>query len=142
MSHTFYILERTWQNAEMGQQTLRHMIDRTYDAAFARLLQRQLHEYRSISRSVRRKMALAGVDPRPIGCMQRCMTAMAMRCNLLIDRTPSHMAEMLMQGNAMGIIDAQKSLRAYPRAAQSAVQLAERLLEVECKAFDELSVFL
>jgi len=142
MSHTFYILERTWQNAEMGQQTLRHMIDRTYDAAFERLLRRQLQEYRAVGRDVRRRMARAGVDPRPIGCMQRWMTEMAMCCNLLIDRTPSHMAEMLMQGNAMGIIDVQKSLRQYPRAATGAVQAAERLLDMECKAFDELSVFL
>ena len=142
MSHTFYVLERTWQNAEVGQQTLRHMIARTRDVAFERLLRQQLCAYRAVGRDVRRCMARAGLDPRPIGCMQRCMTAMAMSCELLIDRTPSHMAEMLMQGNAMGIIDVQKSLHEYPRAAQGAVRLAERLQDVECKAFDTLSAFL
>ena len=142
MSHTFYVLERTWQNAEMGQQTLRHMIACCYDAAFERLLRRQLYEYRGVARAVRRLLARQGLRPRPIGGMQRFMTDMAMRCNLLIDRTPSHMAEMLMQGSAMGIVDAQKSLHQYPRAAQGATELAERLMEIECKAFDELSAFL
>lgn len=142
MSHTFYVYETIWQTAEMGQQTLRHMICRSHDAAFVRLMCGQLRAYRAVGRSARRALGRVGLCPRPIGCMQRWMTEMGLRCNLCIDRTPSHMAEMLMQGNAMGIIAVQKVLRARPHAAQSAVETAERMQDVLCKAFDDLSAFL
>ena len=58
----------------------------------------------------------------------------------LTDKTPSHIAEMLIIGSNMGIIDAVKNLKRYKNAEPGIIKLMERLLRSEenkCPAAEE-----
>lgn len=55
----------------------------------------------------------------------------AMRINLRIDKTPSHMAEMLMHGSILGIIDISKALTINGNADEYSKELARKLVKTE-----------
>ncbi len=62
--------------------------------------------------------------------------------NTITNKTPSHIAEMLIQGSTMGIIDVTKRLKEYKDVGQDILALADRLLKFEQQNVDELKKFL
>lgn len=62
--------------------------------------------------------------------------------NTLIDKTSSHIAEMMMQGNMMGVIEITKTIKHNPDADAAALQLARDLLQTQENNIQELKQFL
>jgi len=61
----------------------------------------------------------------------------------LINKTTSHIAEMLLLGSNMGVIDAIKNLKKYKGEAEAdIIQLMEQLLAFEENNAKELKLFL
>ncbi|WDC83510.1 hypothetical protein PL321_12450 [Caloramator sp. mosi_1] len=55
----------------------------------------------------------------------------------LRDKSSSHMAEMLIQGSTMGIIDMTKKIKEYQGVEKETLDLANGLLQFEQKSLDE-----
>ena len=55
----------------------------------------------------------------------------AMKVNVMIDKTSSHLAEMIIQGSTMGVIDMKRKLRENPEADSEVRELGERLIKTE-----------
>ena len=60
----------------------------------------------------------------------------------IIDKTPSHISEMLIQGSTMGIIDVTKRINDYGDADKEILDLAHRLLQFEKDNQEEFKKFL
>jgi hypothetical protein len=58
------------------------------------------------------------------------------------NKNPSHIAEMMIQGSTMGIIDITKNLKEYADADKDISALANRLLKFEQQNIEEMKKFL
>ena len=67
---------------------------------------------------------------------------MMINMKTLLDNSPSHISEMLIQGGTMRIIDITKKIKEYPNADKEILNLADRLLKFEQKNIEESKKYL
>lgn len=142
MNHNAEFLNYIFQNSEMGVGTLTKIIDVVEDEELLKHLRAQLKEYRNINEEATKKLIASGHQEKDIGAMQKISAYMSISMKTMVDKTPSHIAEMLMQGSTMGIIDAIRNIKKYSEAEEDIVKLAKRLLKMEENNLEQLKNFL
>ena len=142
MDGNIELLNYIYQNSEMGKDTLTQLIKMTTDENFKNNLQSQLNEYNSIFNEADEKLKSNNKESKSIGTLTKVSTYISINFNTLINKTPSHMAEMLIQGSTMGIIDITKKIKEYKSQDQTILGLANKLLQFEQKNIDELKKIL
>ncbi|WP_238905680.1 hypothetical protein [Clostridium sp. YIM B02506] len=142
MDGNIELLNYIYQNSEMGKDTLTQLIKMTTDENFKNNLKSQLNEYNSIFNEADEKLKSNNKESKSIGTLTKVSTYISINFNTLINKTPSHMAEMLIQGSTMGIIDITKKIKEYKSQDQTILGLANKLLQFEQKNIDELKKIL
>lgn len=137
------LLNHIYQNSQMGVETIRHLLDIVKDEAFRRQLESQFREYQAIHQEARKKLNENGYDEKDISTFAKIRTYLMINLETLTDKSPSHIAEMMMLGSSMGIINAVKHINRYRNEAEpDIIQLMERLLEFEERNLQQLKPFL
>ncbi len=122
------LLQDIYQNTVMGKVALNQLIKRCEDANFRKAMADQFAEYHQVQTEAQRLLKATHLEPKqPPVFPLRIHTSL----NLRLDSTSTHMAEMLMQGSVMGIVDLSRSLRKYSQADSEARALGEQLLRTE-----------
>ena len=142
MDSNIEFLNYIYQNSEMGKDTIKQLLGITQDEAFKKALESQLREYSEIYDITNNKIKQAERTSKGIGTMTKMRTYVMINLDTLIDKTPSHIAEMMIQGSSMGIIDVTKKLKEYKDAAQDISALGDRLLKFEQQNVEEMKKFL
>lgn len=137
------MLNFIYQNAEMGVETIHKLIEITEDEDFKKHLQAQYNEYKEINDIARSMLNKNGYDEKGISTLERIRTYLMLNMQTLIDKTSSHIAEMLIIGSNMGVINAVKNLKKYKDDAEEDIlRLMERLLRFEEYNIQQLKKFL
>ncbi|MDD4296500.1 MAG: hypothetical protein PHC69_06020 [Ruminiclostridium sp.] len=136
------MLNFIYQNAEMGVETLNKLKELAEDETFKQYLGAQYTEYKKFNEDARTMLNKNGYDEKGIGAMQRIRTYLMLNMQTLVDKSTSHIAEMIMVGSAMGIIDAVKNIKLYDDVEAEILQLMERLLQFEENNFQKMKQFL
>lgn len=136
------LLNFIYQNSQMGIITISQLLDMIDDMDFKVQLQAQLKEYRTFNKEVMQMLNKNGYDEKGIGAFDKLRTYLMINMQTLTNKTTSHIAEMLIIGSNMGIIDAIKNIRKYQEAEKDIVGLMNRLLEAEEKNVNLLKAFL
>ena len=136
------LLNFIYQNAEMGVDTLHQLMDIVKDEDFIKHLKAQLEEYREIHTSAKQLLNHNGYDEKGIGTLEKLRTYLMINMQTMTDKSASHVAEMLMVGSNMGIIDAIKNLKKYPHAEKEIQDLMKKLLKFEEDNVQQLKQFL
>lgn len=131
-----------YQNVEMGKTTIPKLLDIAKEPKIRDLLQEQLQDYRAIADEARQLMTEQGGEIKDIGVMQKAGAHIMLNMQTMADNSPSHIAEMMMNGSNMGIIEAQKHLNQYPNADPRIRHLAQDMMRVEQRNLDRLKPFL
>lgn len=141
MDRNTELLKEVYKNADMERSVLGRLIRRSEDARFRNLLTEQFTFYHRIMQETHEALNSRGVLVRDVMTFGKRMVFSSIAMHLRIDRTSSHMAEMLVRGNIMGIIDITKALRSGEGAEEVVVQLAERLRSAQRHHLDQLLHF-
>lgn len=136
------LLNEICSNAEMGRYTLRALIGITKDSEFRKVLARQFAEYQLILDDSEEMLMRLGRVPKRLSGMVRGSVHASLKLNVTIDSTSSHMAEMVMQGSTIGIIDIIRALNEYNAAAEEVKELGKKLLKMEENNFEEMKAYL
>ena len=136
------LLNFVYQNSQMGVETIEQLTDIVQDEEFKKHLGSQLNEYKQIHSDAKKMLNESGYDEKGIGAMEKLKTYLMINIQTMIDKTPSHIAEMLILGSNMGIINAVKNLKKYQDAQPNIVSLMERLLKFEENNVQQLKQFL
>ena len=81
-------------------------------------------------------------EAKGIGAMAKISSYLSVNMNTMIDKTSSHLAEMMMQGSNMGIIEITQKLREYGDADGAVLALGQKLLKTEERNLEQLKKFL
>jgi len=131
MDHNTELLGGIYENAELARDVLGKLIRRCEDSNLRSEMADQFASYHSIMGDAASYLAAEGKKPHGMGELYRAPIHASMRLNLCIDSTSSHLAEMLMEGYLMGIIDMERNLKRYTGARERSIALGKKLLSTE-----------
>lgn len=137
------LLNFIYQNSQMGVDTLRQLIEMTKDCRFKEYLEGQQREYEEFHKEARERLNAQGMDEKGLSVMEKVRTYIMINVQTMMDHSASHMAEMLLVGSNMGVIDALKKLSEYRNDASSdSIKLMEKLKKFEEKNMESLKGFI
>lgn len=132
------ILNYIHQNAQMGIETLPELINISTDNEFIEELRSQFIEYKKIFDESTKMLGMAKSIPK----MAKFTSYIMIKMELLMDKSPCHIAEMLIKGSVMGIIEIEKNFNDYKDADKEILNLANRLLQTEKNNIENLKKYL
>lgn len=131
MDHDNELLNEIYRNAELSKDILGRLIKVCKDSSFRCVMASQFAEYHAILLETEERIAGRGEAPDAYNMLLRRPIYCGMHVNLWIDSTSSHLAEMLIQGSSMGLIEVARAQNRYDEAEKSTRALAERLRTAE-----------
>ncbi|HHW00441.1 MAG TPA: hypothetical protein GXX36_12910 [Clostridiaceae bacterium] len=136
------LLNFIYQNSQMGVHTLEQLIGIVEDEKFKKHLESQYKEYQEIHKAAQEMLNKNGYDEKGLSTFEKIRSYIMVNMQTLTDKSSSHIAEMLIIGSNMGIIDAVKNIKKYQDAEPEIINLMKRLLEFEENNVQELKEFL
>lgn len=142
MDETFEILNDIYQNTKMGGESIETLLGMVEDGQMKRDLITQRQGYSSLNEKAMEQLMQKNQSPRPISMMTKMMTNSGVKMNTLIDKTPSHIAEMMIQGSTMGIIKATETIHKAQSVDDQARSLAEEVVQFEQNNIERMKEYL
>ena len=142
MSNTEELLNYVYKNSQMGVNTIEQLSGIVEDQEFKKHLDSQLGEYRQINEESQKLLDRLGYEEEGVGALSEISAYMMINFKTLRDKSPSHIAEMMINGSTMGIIQATRNLRKYKDEDKEFLALMEKLLKTEENNFQQLKKFL
>lgn len=136
------ILNYMVRNTQMGCNTLKQLCEDVETSALKQELQTQQEHYSDVLNRATVMLHSMGEDAEKLSPMTKASTYIGVAANTMRDTSPRHMADMLIQGSTMGIVDITKRLKDYPHVTPEAHALADSLLHFEQDNIEHLKAFL
>ena len=135
------LLQYLCKTADMGCEGIVSVLDYVESDKLKALLTDQLREYQEIRREAVKLLADRGLEPEGAGVMAKMSAEVMSAGKLLLDRSTSKIAEMTIQGTAMGVSKTIKHLNDFTGEGP-VKELTRRLLTLEEAAVERLKAFL
>lgn len=119
------------KNAEMGVVGIDAVKDYATNDKFKKELMNQREEYNKIYTSAHNMLKEQGCDVEHPSAMAKMSAEMMSRMKTLTDPTDSKIAEMMLQGSAMGVAKVIKNANEYSGDSEQVRDLAHKLRETE-----------
>ena len=111
MEENINALDEIHKGACMGQDALSNILDKVKDKKFKEELQRQFDNYDDIAKEIEELYPKYDEGkPHDTSVMNKTMTSMGIDMKTMTDHSNSKLAEILMQGVNMGIIEGRRIL--------------------------------
>lgn len=105
------ILDELNKGCSMGIDAISYILDKVNDIEFKKVLKIQLNEYKQISKEIK-KLYPHNIDKKPhkTSTMNKIMTFYSIEMKTMTDESDSKLAEILLKGTNMGIIEGRRLL--------------------------------
>ena len=137
------LLNTIHENADMGQDSLSCILQMSTDPQFTREIRKQKAEYEeALEKSeamLRERNVTRGKE---VGAMSKMMGNAMAKMKNMADPSTSKLAEMVFQGNNMGITNLTKTLNDYTGDDREVRSFAERQLRQEEKNAETIKKYL
>ena len=135
------LLQELYKNTTMGGDSLVDLMNKTENPEMKKEMTRELEKYREFSNRAEALLGEKGLKPEEPGMMAKAGSKIGMAMNTMLDTTTSHIAEMMINGATMGIINIEKQLNENEPDGK-ARELAEDILKFEKSTAENLARFL
>jgi len=136
------VLDELSKGACMGRDAIHFILDKVEDDKLKEELNRQYREYKEISEEINKIYPEYSEDePHKTNAMNKVMTWYGIEMKTLMDSSTSKIAELLMQGTNMGIIEGRRLLN-HKDTNEEINKLVEKYVEVQETAVEKLKTFL
>lgn len=142
MNKNAELLNFIYQNSEMGVKSLESLIGITKDEKFKNQLNCQLEEYKAINKKAMDKLNENGYDEKGLGTLTKIQSYIMINVQAMMDKSTSHLAEMIILGSNMGVIDAIRNIRKYNDTERDIIELMENLKKFEENNIEKMKAFL
>lgn len=142
MNDNAKLLNYIYKNSQMGVETIDRIIKLINDQNLKNHLENQHNEYGEINKKAIAMLNKNGYDEKGINAFDKFKIAAMTEFETIKDNSSSHIAEMLIIGSNMGIIQAIKNLKKYKNVESEIAELMSDLKESEENNVKELKNFL
>lgn len=131
MDREVEFLNKVYKNASMGSESIGYLVEKVGDSNMLSDLQTQRGQYEQIRADVLRQLADKNQIPKGSNPMAQMGVWTGVQMNTLIDKSNDHVAEMMIQGSMMGVIDITRTLKEYDEIPDYDKQIGEQLISLE-----------
>ena len=137
-----YVLNEVHKGAKMGMDSISTVSEKVSEPNFKDNLSFQYTQYGDILDSVNEIYKKYGEIPKDDNPMTEVMAWTGIQINTITDKSNSHIADMLIQGTTMGIIEGRKLLNQNPNVDQEVKQVLNTFVEMQENNVEKLKTFL
>ena len=136
------ILNEINKAAKMGMDSISYVIKKVDDENMKENLSTQCSEYGKIVDKVNTQFDHYGEVPDETPITDKMMGWTGVQLNTITDKSNSHIAEMMIQGGDMGIIECQKLLNHNPYADQEVKNILNDFMNMQKNDIEQMKKFL
>lgn len=142
MNTTKDLLEQLCQDADMGQSSVKQVMAFTDDPQLHATLDKHLRDYQRAYDKAGALLEHEGNEPKHSSPMTKLMAHVGAEMQTFTDRSPSKIADMVIQGSTMGVTTITKQLHQYDGSDPAVKDLAEKHVEMQQNHIEDLKSFL
>ena len=136
------VLDEISKGCSMGKNALKDIMEKAEDNDFKNLLRKHLEQYKTISKKIEELYNdYSDDEPHELNVMEKTMTWYGIQMRTMTDSSTSKLAELLMQGNNMGIIEGRKLLN-NKEMSKDIEKVTDEFVRMQEKAVEELKEYL
>jgi hypothetical protein len=128
------LLQDIYNGAVMGTQAITYLLPKVNNARFRSDLQTQNKQYQETAGQAEGQLKALGVCPKEPDTWQTKMLWMCIQGKTMYNKDTSHLAELMIQGSNMGILNLTKAVNGYPKAGEGQADQTKK--DVRQKALD------
>lgn len=136
------ILKEINKNSKTGIEGLNYTLEKVEDNNLKVLLYKEKDEYKNIYDRTKELLIQKNEKTEDIKTMQKFMSWMGIELNTLTDKSSSQIAEILIQGNDMGIIKGTKLLNNMQFEDEQIKNILEDFIRLQQKNIEDLKKYL
>lgn len=104
------LMQAVYKNAKMGSEAVTTIIGKTKDAKMREELTSQLESYYSFETAAKNKLIEMSAEAKEPGILSKIPADLSIKMSTMMDSSNSKIAEIMIGGYNMGIVDLQKSV--------------------------------
>ncbi len=130
---TAELLNKMYKNMNMGKDSTLDLLAKVSDSALKSDMTLQLNGYEGMLKKINEHMRAAGEEPKEENFITKMSAKVGTAFNTMMDDSPSHIADMMIQGSTMGMTDNTKLLRDYENtdASEAALSICRSIIKFE-----------
>ncbi len=137
-----YVLNEVHKGAKMGMDSISTISEKVSEPNLKDNLSFQYTQYGDILDSVNEIYKKYGDIPKDNNPMNEVMSWTGIQMNTLTNKSNSHIANMLIQGTTMGIIEGRKLLNQNPNIDEEVRQVLNTFVKMQENNVEKLKTFL
>ena len=131
-----------YKNAHIALQSLNDLIPSVNDKDLKKELKAQVDGYTEVINEVKAYLKKKRIKEQDIGVLKKAMLWGSINMNTLFNTSRNHIAEIMVKGTNMGIIELTAMKNEKENFNEDVVALIDRLLELEEKYVERLKKYL
>lgn len=142
MNQTRELLNCVARNALTGEEATAQLIKRTEDSEMRQELIYQQDQYRNVHRQAEDMLATMGVEPEVPGPMAKMGMWAGVMMNTAMDRSNAQIADIMIQGATMGVVDTTKARNQCVDASAEAQGIASSFVTQQQDSIERMKQYL
>ena len=142
MEENLNVLDELSKGADMGMVAIDYIYDKVKDKEFKKVLKGQYQEYEKIIKKVDKLYSKkSDKKPHEVNKMEKMMTWYGIEMRTMTDKSNSKIAELLLKGTNMGIIEGRKLLN-NKNVDKKIDKLLDEFIDIQEKYVEVLKSYL
>ncbi len=136
------LLSGIYKLSKTGIEATKTVLPKTKGEELRHELQEQLCDYVTASAETEQEMISSGTLPKDISLIEKAVMWGSIQLHTLSEVSPEHIAEIMINGTTMGIVDLAKHIGSCKNADNNIIEYAERFIRNEEHHIENLKAFL
>ncbi len=130
---TIELLSKMFKNMNMGKDSTLNLMDKVSDSALKSDMTLQLNGYEGMLQKINEHLEAVGEEAKEENMITKMSAKVGTAFNTMMDDSPSHIADMMIQGSTMGMTDTTKLLRDYENtdASEASLSICRSIIRFE-----------
>lgn len=141
MENEINVLDELNKGACMGMDAIDFIIDKVEDEEFRDILKEQYEQYEDISKKIHKLYPDHDKEPHETTVINKAMTWYGIEMRTMTDQSSSKIAELLLQGTNMGIIEGRRLLN-HKNVDKEVHAINQEYVTMQEEAVEKLKKFL
>lgn len=143
VNESFNILDEVSKGSTMGMDAISYVAEKATDDMFKKVLDVEYNKYKEVyNKVVDLYSNYTNKAPHTTSPMNKIMTWYGIQMNTIVDDTTSKLAELLMQGTNMGIIEGRRLLNQNPNAEENVKNILNDFVVMQENSIETLKKYL
>jgi hypothetical protein len=138
------LLQAVYKNTKMGSDAVTEVIEKTKDAKLRSELTSQLESYNGFSLAAKNKLLEMNCEAKEPGMLSKLPAELSIKMSTMMDSSDSKIAEIMIGGYNMGIVDLQKNINQAKSdgVPEDVMNIASGVMALETGSLEQMKKYL